>query len=188
MKADVSALMDGELGAADQERTLRDLARDGELRRCWETYHLIGDNMRCAYSLSEGFTERVMGEIAAEPTVLAPARERRRPVPIALPLAASVAGVALVAWLALKGGAPVGLAPQTVATGPAPADRAPAQSIATVASVTSREQPNVTAAEQAVAPGHHVAYMLAHQAYSPRRSMQGMAQTVRFVSESGAGK
>jgi sigma-E factor negative regulatory protein RseA len=158
MKDRISALMDGELDERSAAEVIDLLGRGGEALQAWRSYHLISDSMRDGRSLSEGFGERLRERLAAEPTVLAPARlagaQRHR---LALPVAASAAAVALVAWLAL--------APQS-----------PPQQLA----------PQVAQAKPPVAvplPSSANDYLLAHQGFSPRIWLQGVAPYVRTVSD-----
>jgi sigma-E factor negative regulatory protein RseA len=103
----VSALMDGEL-ELDQIPGLERVMKDDDARACWQTYHLIGDVMRGEKPASGQFVARVSAVLAEEPTVLAPKPARpssaARNRMFALSAAASLAGVALVGWLAFKGG------------------------------------------------------------------------------------
>lgn len=100
----ISAFMDGELEDHEATGQVRRLKEDPELRVAWDTYHLIGDAMRGEAGYSSGLAVKISARLVAEPTVLAP-----RPVTqlrnvsrrVALSAAASVAGVALVAWLVL---------------------------------------------------------------------------------------
>ena len=99
----ISAFMDGELEDHEATGQLRRLKEDPELRVAWDTYHLIGDAMRGEAGYSSGLAVKISSRLAAEPTVLAPrpvmqSRNVRR---LALSAAASVGGVALVAWLVL---------------------------------------------------------------------------------------
>jgi sigma-E factor negative regulatory protein RseA len=159
--------MDGELDGAAAEAAIDAVQREGEEGDAWRTYHLIRDAMTDTRLLSSGFSERMAERLAAEPTVLAPARaEPRRWLPVA---AAASAAFALVGWLAF---APQpGVAPQ-VAQAPAPA--------VTAKSEAPKEEPRAVAAT----PIPHSAndYMLAHQGFSPRMALQGMAPYVRTVS------
>lgn len=98
----ISAFMDGELEDHEAAGQVRRLKEDLELRVAWDTYHLIGDAMRgeAAYS---GLAAKISARLASEPTLLAPRprmqlRNVRR---LALSAAASIGGVALVAWLTL---------------------------------------------------------------------------------------
>jgi sigma-E factor negative regulatory protein RseA len=101
----ISAFMDGEIDGVQVQGQITRLKEDATLRESWTTYHLIGDTLRGERKLmSHDFTEKFRAQLAAEPTVLAP--RLRSPVPVmvrrfALPVAASVGGMALVAWLAL---------------------------------------------------------------------------------------
>ena len=164
MKEKVSALMDGELDAHAAGEAIDGL-REGEALQAWRTYHLIGDAMRDARVLSEGFTARVSQRLAVEPTVLMPARLPARPVQrFALAAAASLAAASLVGWLAF--------APQPEAPAPI-AQVKPAAAVAQVLPVvTVVPFPNATND-----------YLLAHQGFSPRVSFQGMAPYVRTVAD-----
>ena len=172
MKEQISALMDGELGRHDAETALAALESEGEARDTWRAYHLIGDSMRDARLLSSGFAARVAGKIAQEPTVLAPARAHRQAAnaPLwALSAAASLAAVALVGWLAFAPQAQD--EPQVAQVAKAPAPQAlPAKEVAQVAPPDEADD-----------------YLLAHQGYSPRNSLQGLAPYVRTVSAEARG-
>jgi sigma-E factor negative regulatory protein RseA len=163
MKDRLSALMDGELDDKSAAEVIEALGRDGEAVRAWRTYQLISDAMRESRLLSAGFTARVAGRLAKEPTVLAP----RAQVPgfqtesrrwYALSAAASLAAVALVGWMAF--------APQPQIA-PTP-----------VAQIQTELKPNIVPLPTAAND-----YLLAHQGFSPRVSLQGMAPYVRTVSE-----
>jgi sigma-E factor negative regulatory protein RseA len=161
MKSKISALMDGELGQPEAGGALEALRVEGEARDDWRRYHLIGDLMRDPHTLSAGFAARVADRIAQEPTVLAPSRRRfvptRQPV-WAFSAAASLAAIALVGW---------------VAFGPQDEPQ------------LARSQPQAPAAQaaqQVAPPAAANDYLLAHQSYSPRNSLQGAAPYVRTVS------
>jgi len=161
MKSKISAFMDGELAQHEAGAALESLRDEGEARDLWRRYHLIGDLMRDSNTLSSGFSSRVAERIAQEPTVLAPSRRRieaaRMPV-WALSAAASLAAVALVGW---------------VAFGPREEPQ------------LALSQPPVPAAQEApqvAPPAAANDYLLAHQGYSPRNSLQGAAPYVRTVS------
>jgi sigma-E factor negative regulatory protein RseA len=172
MKSRVSELMDGELDCHAADVMLAALREQGEAREAWRAYHLISDALHDTRMLSPDFAARVAARLAEEPTLLAPAL---RPVPrrarwLALPAAASVAAVALVGWLAF--------APPQVQLTPVPVAEAPRA--APVAKAAPVRVPPPAAADD---------YLLAHQRYSPRNSLQGMAPYVRTVSgEAGARK
>ena len=99
----LSALMDGELEGAEQERALALLRADPALRRRWARYHAARAALTGgAVHLPSDFAERVSAARAAEPTVLAP-RSTRRPQPAWLRPAAGVAIAASVALIAIGG-------------------------------------------------------------------------------------
>src|SRR5712691_4753671 len=105
MKDRISQLMDGELDDRAAADAIQALSGEGEARDSWRLYHLISDAMRDTPVLSAGFAARVSDKLAAEPTVVSPNRIRPEPrkwfaAPAAA--AASLAGVALVGWLALS--------------------------------------------------------------------------------------
>lgn len=171
MKSKISAMMDGELDSGELNEPLTALGADAEARESWRTYHLISDALRGDAILSADCTRRVSRRLANEPALIAPlpgqVRAPVRPrwfVPSAL--AASIAAIAFVGWVAL--------APQR---GPAPAIAPVAQTPppAQVARVAEPAKVPVTSATQD--------YLFAHQAFSPRNSLQGMAPYVRSVSD-----
>src|SRR5258707_13312404 len=161
MKERISAWMEGELDERAAAEAIGALRREGEAIEAWRVYHLISDGMRDTRAFSEGFMARFSERLAAEPTVLAPASlPGRTPVQrFAFAAAASLAAVALVGSLAF---APQPQAPQPIAQAPVPA-----------ALVQAVNLPLPSAAND---------YLLAHQGFSPRVSLQGMAPYVRTVS------
>lgn len=164
MKENISAFMDGELDDRAAAQLIDTLAREREALETWHTYHLISDALRANRLLSDGFTARVSRLLAKEPTVLAPSRLQAQPQPRRwYALAASLAAVALVGWL--------GFAPQQTAV--APVAKAPQTLTAPV-----EVKPVVVPL-----PSGTNDYLLAHQGFSPRVSLQGMAPYVRTVSE-----
>jgi sigma-E factor negative regulatory protein RseA len=165
VKDTISTLMDGELAHGESAAPLQALGVEGEARETWRQYHLIGDAMRETRGLSPGFNTRLMTRLASEPTVLAPRRSAVLLQPsrwTLMPMAASAAAVALVAggFYALQGPSPVPLA-QSGKTAPLEVQQV-----------------------QVAPPAGADDYLLAHQGYSPRNSLQGAAPYVRIVSES----
>jgi sigma-E factor negative regulatory protein RseA len=161
MKTRISALMDGELEDHEVPASFDALRRDETLRSQWQQGQLIGAALREEGHLDFDVTARVMAALDAEPVVLAPKprapRDWSRP---AMALAATVAGVAVVAWLGL------GATPE-------------ASSIAQLAQV-----PTGIAAAQAPAPStpRLQEYLVAHQAYASVGPMAGGARNIRTVS------
>lgn len=66
MKEDVSAFMDGTLGAREAEQCLDELLADPEQRKAWSLYHLIGDALRQSLLFSPDFSGRVMASLESE--------------------------------------------------------------------------------------------------------------------------
>ena len=163
MNEKISALMDGELEIREHDRCCAEISRDAGALEIWRTYHLIGDALRDTSILSPGFSDRVRVKLADEPDILAPRLRRPagRQLRRALSVAASFAAVAFVGWMAFV--------PQREAdVAQAPVKAAP-EAVAQIARV-----PLPSAAGD---------YLLAHQAYSPRGNLQGVAPYVRTVSE-----
>ena len=161
MKDRLSALMDGELDDKSAAEVLKALSSDREAVDTWRTYQLISDAMRESRVLSPDFTRRVAVRLAAEPTVLAPrALQKDSRKWFALSAAASVAAVAFVGWIAFA--PPPELKPVAAPMAAAPAE----------------PKPNIVPLPSAAND-----YLLAHQGFSPRVSLQGMAPYVRTVSE-----
>ena len=158
MKERLSELMDGELDDRSAAEVIKALGSDREAVHAWRTYQLISDAMRQSRVLSADFTARFSGRLAQEPTVFAPrAMQTESRKWLAMSAAASVAAVALVAWVAF----------------------APQPEVKTAAPLAQAEpQPNIVPLPSAAND-----YLLAHQGFSPRVSLQGMAPYVRTVSE-----
>jgi sigma-E factor negative regulatory protein RseA len=158
MKETLSAWMDDELNGRQADALPAQIKLDPELRQNWDCYHVIGDALRGIQG--PDLSARIRARLDAEPTVLAP-RRRVNPEKLrwaALSMAASVAAVAFVGWMALPGTQQDGLR---------------------MASAPVRE------VRQVVAPAGEGAndYLLAHQRYSPSSAMQGVAPYVRTVAD-----
>lgn len=153
----ISELMDGELPSRECKRQIDRLERDAHLSTSWDTYHRIRDALRQEAEVRSDFMRRVHECLEREPTVIAPhTRLGHRVVRYTLPMAAGIAGVAVVAWLAVSMQDTSGL----------------------------RQVPGPTAIGKAVpsASGAVADYLVAHQEFSPRTAMQGVASYVRTVS------
>ncbi len=144
MKQQLSAMMDDELDLDANPHLLLAAKHSDDIAKSWAEYHLIGDALRHE-AMQVDVTERVMQQLANEPTVLAP---HPRIKTLSLPryaAAASVAAVTLVGWMAWHG--------NTTST---PASVA--QSIAKEpVAMTSEAFDN---------------YLLAHAEYAPSNSLQ----------------
>ena len=159
MKERISAWMDGELDERAAGEAMESLRRDGEASEAWRAYHLISDALRDRRGLAAGCAARVRERLATEPTVLAPGRLAPRSAPrFALAAAASVAAVAFVGWVAFS---------------PQP-DESPK-----VAPVLAQQSGPIAVPISRSAND----YLLAHQGFSPRVSLQGMAPYVRTVAD-----
>jgi sigma-E factor negative regulatory protein RseA len=127
MKAKISALMDGELDAHELSEPLAALDRDVDAFETWRTYHLISDTLQGRALLASDCLRRVVARLAEEPILIGPlptdvARPGRARWFIPSALAASLAAVALVGWMAFapqEKAAPL-LAPVAQAPQPAP--------------------------------------------------------------------
>jgi sigma-E factor negative regulatory protein RseA len=164
MKSKISALIDGELPSEEANGVLDALRTDEVARDGWRSYHLIGDLMRDVRMLSDDFAARVADRIEREPTVLSPARRPASRAPawtFALAAGLAVAFVAGTTFLLLQQEA-----------------EAPAQVARTA---TPKE------AAQVAPPDSADDYLLAHQGYSPRNNLQGLAPYVRTVSGEARG-
>ena len=173
MNEKISQLMDGELEGSDAERALAALRDEGEGRQAWRTYHLIGDALRDHSMLSAGFSDRVVASLAQEPTVLAPmavpaaaAHSWRRYL---MPAAAGAAAAGFVGAVAF-------MMPMQEPAVTNPIAQAPQIKATPAARVTEPTPPPVPL------PAATDDYLLAHQGYSPRNRLQGVAPYVRTVS------
>jgi sigma-E factor negative regulatory protein RseA len=172
MKDRISLLMDGALDDRAAGQLIETLGRDREAAETWRTFHLIGDALRGTPPLTEGFTARVAWKLAEEPAVLAPRRlPRSEPRKwVALSAAASVAAVAMVGWVAF--GPQQGAGPGSAQLARAPkAQPAPRQE---TAAAVPASHPFTSSTND---------YLLAHQGFSSRISLQSMVPYVRTVSE-----
>ena len=158
MKIELSSMLDNELEAHRQQDLLAALRSEKTLRTSWDTYMLIGDSLRDSPELATDLTANVINALRNEPTILAiPVRRSPSVLRNVAALAASLAGVTVVGWLALS--------PPASQTSMAPLARAP-KSVTAPASERMQE------------------YLMAHQAYSPSSRIQGGASYIRTVSSS----
>ncbi len=195
MKDQISALLDGELDESEADRLIAHLKSDPELRRTWDDYHRVGDALRG--HMGADLNARVASRLAAEPTVIArgaaptPAQRAGR---WALSAAASLAAIALVAWMALPWRS---AAPQLAQSQPGVAAVATGTALSLGAQVASAPQgapggihsraadPDARAQAEALAALGMRNYLLAHQRYSASSALQGMAPYARTVASEG---
>lgn len=154
MKEKISALFDGQLESNEAARLLAASEGKTVLRDDCRSYQLIGDVLRGEAALDADITNAVMARLFREPTVFAP---RPRPAwqrPL-LALAASLAGVSIVGWLALQS-----------------PNQAAVPSLARTAPATT----------QTIAAHDMQEYVIAHQAQSANLQFQGGTEHVRTVA------
>jgi sigma-E factor negative regulatory protein RseA len=148
--------MDGELDADRVERACQEF-REAAAVQTWLAYHVIGDCLRGDRAGARGIGSDFAKRLAAEPTVLAPTRRQPTPAAVAWAIAASVAAVGVVGWVALT-------------TMPLPSSAiATAQQAAAIRAADIR-RPVVDE------------YLLAHQEYSPTTAIQGVRPYLRAVT------
>lgn len=168
MKNGISALMDGELEQGEADAQLNALREGGEALETWRRYHLISDSLRDSAVLSSGFSARFAERLAKEPTILAPAsipqraQKKRMWIPVSA-IAASLAAVAFVGSMSFQFFN---------------------SEVQPVALVMPAERAKPAALSVVPMPGAVNDYLLAHQNYSPRSTLQGVAPYVRTVSDS----
>jgi len=168
MKEQLSAFIDGELQSGELQTHLARIKSDTELRRAWNTYHLIGDALRG--NVSPDFTSLVVARLHEEPAVLVPSRvslAHWRLGWYALSAAAGVAAVTLVVWTAF----PIWQAETQVTARSENADLArstPVPATELKASISDAEVEN---------------YLYAHQPYSHASAIQGVAPYARTIAD-----
>ena len=169
----ISELMDGELDSEEASIYLKRMKEDSTLREIWDVYHRVGDALRQESALSGRIARGVSARLQDEPTVLAPrvSRVPKRVMRYAMSAAASVAGVAVVAWIALGGGT---MTPQQIAK-----NAAPGAQVAATAPDTTQAQATSLAAQD---PAEVEDLLLAHQTVSSFPTMHGSLPYVRAVS------
>jgi len=170
MKGKISAWMDGELDDREAAGTLESLRPGSETRETWRTYHVIGDAMRGTRMLSSGFAARVAARLAEEPTVLAP-----KPAHHARPFLGERRWqwLSAAASLAAIGFVTVAYLSQEPALAPEP--------------VAASDAPKQVETAQVAPPEAANDYLLAHQTYASRITLQGIAPYVRTVSSESRG-
>jgi sigma-E factor negative regulatory protein RseA len=165
MKEKISALLDDELDAAEIRQLCKSIRGETELRKACSTYLLIGDALRGESYLAMDMTPAVIGQLADGPFVFAPSRRNEWQRPL-LAMAATIAGVAVVAWVAL--------APQQAFRVQEVALQRPV--------IVSQSEPRVASND-----GDMQEYLIAHQTHSGSFYLNGDTQHIRTVSASGPG-
>jgi sigma-E factor negative regulatory protein RseA len=173
MKERVSALLDGALDEEASARVLDSLKRDAALRREWGNYCLIGDVLRENDGLALDISRKVMLQIEDEPTVLAPVVRRaggQGVIRHLMPVAASLMGVAAVAWVAV-----------TLNFSTADGLRHEKWGKAAVLASAPAAVPLPVAVDTS-----ELEHLFAHQTLAPSAAMPGVALYVRTVADVAA--
>lgn len=165
MNSKLSALLDDELEQDEILSLCKALHRNKALTEEARLYSLIGASLRSEAPSGRDLTARVMAALENEPVALAPRRSRglarwQRP---ALALAASVAGIAVVAAVAF-----------------APQDGHVGQVIPALAMKSVPLAKPVTA--HTLSATEMQEYLIAHQAHSMGATLGAGSQQVRTVS------
>ncbi|MEW5781636.1 MAG: sigma-E factor negative regulatory protein [Pseudomonadota bacterium] len=190
----ISALVDGEVEEHEVREAIRASLDDPHR---WRDYLLIGESLRGESAPLANITEAVMARLADEPIVLAPRKLReRRPRPHPLwALAASVAGVAVVGWVAMTGDSlPTGSTAKLVAAPQAAITVASAEGGAVPPAPTFRSEsappsgasmipPTATLVNAVPAAAAEMQeYLLAHQAQAATVRLAEPARQIRTVA------
>lgn len=156
----LSAALDSETARAETEACVTALKHDGDLRRNWSEYHLIGDLMRGMEPAGDDFMDRFSARLGNEPTVLAP-RRSVWPQRVAVASFASLAVWGAITLTGLMSDEPATL----------PMSAAPGFQQASLSSAPSRD-------DARFAP-----YLVAHQEFAPMAVASPYQPAVAVVVE-----
>ena len=183
IREQISAFLDNELTAQEVESTLAQIGTQGDLRRSWDRYHLIGDAIRGeGVRISrEGIADRVRERVETEPAILAPSVsgfgwgksgqvQWLRPVAGAA-LAASVAALAVMVLPEFTASTPEA-EPTRLASTPAPAGEV----------YLERKGMRWKNLEQPGLENKLNRYLVDHSEYASARGMTGVLPYASFVS------
>ncbi len=111
MTEQISALIDDELAIEEAAHIFTSMQSSRQVADTWSRYHLIGDAMRGASTLSPHFKQNLMQKLDMEPTVLAPYAIQAKAsrvdrfkdkLPATWSIAASFAAIMAVGWMAMQ--------------------------------------------------------------------------------------
>lgn len=111
MSEQISALMDEEIAVDDAAHLISSMQSSKQAAEAWSQYNLIGDVMRGNQLLSKDFKQNLMLKLDQEPTILAPKSAQvkagqvaaaKDSIPAKWSIAASVAAVMVVGWMAMQ--------------------------------------------------------------------------------------
>ncbi len=180
--SEVSALFDGELEDHEVRAAIKGCLEDPQH---WHAYALISDGLRGECPATHDMTASVMARIGEEPVVLAPRNLKRsaRHHPL-LALAASVAGVAVVGWLALTGNPQASLSSNSLATASNRMNLAVLPALTFVKTPINPSGPSLAPDKPAtlVAQGDLNEYLLAHHAQAATLRLGDSTKQVRTVA------
>lgn len=195
----LSAFMDGELDAVVSKPVVDKIMGDGELRQCWQRYHLIGDVMRNTLPgrSTSSVASRVSQSLKYEPTILSPEPIAEK-APTGTKTHRHPIGYAVAASVAVVGFLTVGLVSKQVEQAPgselsvasAPAGTVNASvlpMVATPASVqlVSTAEADAQSVAQAQVSPKLQAWVLNHEFSSASASRHGVPPNVRLVTFTG---
>jgi sigma-E factor negative regulatory protein RseA len=172
MKEQVSALLDGELASPERAAVFDAMKADDAIRKDWRAYCLVSDALRGECGPGRDISAAVMAALDHEPTVISgfsPNRAEARNDSWwsrAMPMAAAVLGVAVVAWAGL---------------GLKPADLVSPAEVAQLAPKVRHGQATSPAPSDVET---NRAYLLAHNGYAGAQTMPGVGYYMRTVAES----
>lgn len=118
MQEKMSALLDGELDSEQLESVLKAMDSDEKLQGQWDLFHMIGDVMREGLPAQMSISDRVAARLESEPALvskdiqLVPGHKQKEAANRAwYSVAASLAGIAFVGWVAWQSFIPASNAP-----------------------------------------------------------------------------
>ncbi len=174
MNEQLSAMIDDEIVLAEAAHLLVAVQSSKQLADAWRHYHLIGDAMRGTPMFSNDFKQNLMQKIELEATVLSPnalgagRADAEIAAKIKLPpswsIAASVAAVMVVGWMAVQQQPMIDAGMKVAALQPADSQ----------SQVT--EQTTVASLKESIP----TEYLMAHQASAPSLSSYYI-QTVNYA-------
>lgn len=182
--SEVSALFDGELEDHEVRAAIKGCLNDPQH---WHAYALISDGLRGECPATHDMTASVMARIGEEPVVLAPRNLKRsaRHHPL-LALAASVAGVAVVGWLALTGNPQAPVSDNPLAAASNRMNLAVSPALTFVKTPVSPSGPSLATAPEKpatiVSQGDFNEYLLAHHAQAATLRLGDSTKQVRTVA------